>query len=516
MNVRTNAGTTTSAGLAALPTVSTLVAAVLLAGCAGGSGTSLAPVPGAEAAAFEAPDRSQRPAVGELPDLRLPAAQRFRLSNGLDVLLLEKHDVPLVQTNLIVRAGSADEPAGLEGLAGMTSSMLDQGAAGRSALEIADAFEYIGARFFRAAGPHTTTLGLRVPTARWDEGLGLLADVLLRPDFPAEELERLRLDRLTSLIRAHDQPAAVADVLFDRTLYGTDHPYGRPALVESGLRAINVDHIGAFHDRHIRPDNATLVVVGAVDASTARQRLEAALGEWQPRHDSHPSLPPAPAQVRGRTVYLVDHPGAAQSVIQIGRIGVARTTEDYYALEVMNTILGGSFTSRLNQNLREDKGYTYGARSAFSYRPVEGPFMATAAVQTDVTGPALAEFMNELRAIRDPIPEEEVALARNFLAARFPGGFQSVGDITASMGEIVTYNLPDDYFNTYVDRILAVTAADVERVARRYVDPDHLAIIVVGDRQVIEEQVRQQGLGPVELLEVTDVLGAVPILTGAR
>jgi zinc protease len=462
------------------------------------------------------PDRSVRPAFDEVPDLELPGVQRFTLSNGLPVLLLEKHDIPLVQTNIMLQVGAVDEPAERVGLAGLTVDMLEEGAAGRSALELADALDYIGARFFGAAGAHTTTLGLRVPVARWADGLALVADMLLRPDFPADELERLRIARLTSLVRAHDQPAAIAAALFDRTLFGPDHPYGRYGLAEAALRAVSVGDVRAFHERHFRPDNATIIVVGAVDAATARARLDAAFARWQP-----PPGAPRPAaavrdapQVQGRTVYLVDKPGSAQSIVRMGRIGVPRTTDDYYALEVLNTILGGSFTSRLNQNLREDKGYTYGASSSFGFRPLAGPFLAGAAVQTEVTGPALVEFMNELRAIREPIPEEEVALARNFLASRFPADFQSVSQIAGQLGEIVLYDLPFDYYNDYVDRVLAVTRADVERVARQYIDPENIAIVVVGDRTLVEEQIRRLELGPIRILEVADVLGAVPVLAG--
>jgi zinc protease len=486
-----------------------------LAAVALGLAVQAACAPASRPVAIEPADRTARPALGTPPDLRLPHVQRFALSNGLPVLLLEKHDVPLIQTNLVLRAGTADEPAGLVGLADLTVDMLDEGAAGRSALELADALEHIGARYFAAAAEHSTTLGLRVGVARWADALGLLGDVLLRPDFPAEELERQRVARLTSLIRAHDQPAAIAAALFDRTVFGPQHPYGRFALVEAALRAIDSADLRAFHERYYRPDNATLIVVGAVDATTARRGLESVFGAWQPGAAPEASrLAAAAPRLEGRTVWLVDKPGSAQSIVRIGHLGVARTSTDYYALEVLNTVLGGSFTSRLNQNLREDKGYTYGASSAFGYRPLVGPFFATAAVQTAMTAPALTEFMNELRAIREPIPDAEIALARNFLAARFAGGFESVAGIAARLGDLVLYDLPLDYYNGYVDRIRAVTRADVERVARRYIDPDNVAVIVVGDRAVIEEPIRRLELGPIRILEVADVLGALPAVAG--
>jgi zinc protease len=458
-------------------------------------------------------DRTSRPAVAEAPDVVLPAIQEFTLTNGLRVLVMEKRDLPLVQLNVLVNAGSVHDAAASSGVASLTAAMLDEGAAGRSALDIADAFEVLGARFGVGAGAHTASMTLRAPTARLAAALELASDVLLRPDFPEEELDRLRLDRLTSLVRRHDEPGAIASTLADHTLFGPAHPYGRSGFgTDASLRAITTAQLRAFHERHYLPNKATAVLVGDIDVATARQLLESAFGEWARRAALDTDVATAP-QVQGRTIYIVDKPGSAQSVVQLGRIGVPRSSRDYYALEVMNVILGGSFTSRLNQNLREDKGYTYGASSGFGYMPVAGPWSASAAVQTNATGPAIAEFMNELRGMHQPIPDEEVDRARNFLAMRYPAGFQSVAGIAGRIADMVQYGLPRSYFNEYVDNVLAVTRADVERVARQYIDPENIAIFVVGDRAVIEQQVRDLDLGPVRFLEVTDVLGPVPVLS---
>ncbi|HEX7048758.1 MAG TPA: pitrilysin family protein [Longimicrobiales bacterium] len=460
------------------------------------------------------PDRTTRPAVGPVPELELPAVERFALDNGLEVLLLEKHEVPLVQVNLHVRAGSVRDEAGTVGLADLTADMLDEGAAGRAALDIAGAFERLGARFNIGADLHLATLSLRVPVARLEEALALMADVALHPDFPAAELDRLRQERLTFLIRRRDEPNRIAGVTLEQALFGATHPYGRGTIGDAAtLRAIGTDDVRAFYDRYYRPNNAAVVVVGDVTPEILRQRLEAAFGAWTPGDDVAPVDVADAEQVHGRTVYLVDKPGAAQSVIRIGRIGPPRDTDDYYALQVMNTILGGSFTSRLNQNLREDKGYTYGAGSNFDFRPAAGPFIAAAAVQTNATGASLREFMNELQGILEPIPEEEVERARSFLAMRYPAAFQSVAGIARRLADIVRYGIPDDEYNRYTERILAVTKADVERVAHEYIDPENLAIIVVGDREAIEAQVREQALGDIRFLDVSDVLGPPPMGT---
>ncbi len=462
-----------------------------------------------------APDRSRPPALGPPPSLALPPIARHTLSNGLVVLILEKHQVPLVQVNLVVKAGSAMDPEGRAGLASMTAAMLDEGAGTRDALELADAVDYLGADLSVFAEQHATTVALHTPVARLDAALELLADVALRPTFPADELERQRRERLTALAQAHDEPRAVAGVLFARTLYGDAHPYGRRAAgTEASLRAFTVDDLRGFHGTHFRPAAAALIVVGDVPTAAILPRLERAFGGWTGGPAPAPRWSEA-TQVARREVYLVDKPGAAQSEVVIGRIGVPRSTPDYYAIVVMNTVLGGAFTSRLNNNLREDKGYSYGAGSSFAFEPLAGPFQARASVFTGVTDKALTEFMKELHAIRERVSAEELERAKNYVALRLPERFQAVGQIARQLGEVFVYDLPLDYFNQYTRRILAVTAADVQRVARKYVDPEHVAIIVVGDKEKIQAGVEGLKLGPVRTMTVQDVLGPVPVISGS-
>ncbi|MEE9561955.1 MAG: pitrilysin family protein, partial [Thermoanaerobaculia bacterium] len=347
-------------------------------------------------AADEQVDRSRPPALGPPPALDLPAVERHMLLNGLPVYLLEKHGVPVVQINLLIRTGSTADKVGRTGLAALTVEMLDEGAGERDALELAEAIAYLGADLSTWSGYHDSGIDLFTPLDKLDEALPLLADVVLRPSFDGEELERQRLDRLTALLQARDEPRSIASAQFDRALFGADHPYGRLAD-EASLRALKVEDLETFHNTYFKPGNAALIVVGDVTADAMMPKLEVAFGGW--RDADLPATEVAIVdQIEGRTVYLVDKPGAAQSEIRIGRIGAARDTEDYYALVVMNTVLGGSFTSRLNSNLREDKGYTYGARSRFAFRRAPGPFLAGAAVQTEVTDKALAEFMKELEA----------------------------------------------------------------------------------------------------------------------
>lgn len=460
------------------------------------------------------PDRSKAPELGLPPTLKLPAIQNLKLSNGLPVVLMEKNELPLVQIDLLVKTGSAFDPTGKSGLASLATAMLDEGAGARDALQLADAIDFLGADISAGAGMHTTNVALNTPLAKLDSALVLMADVALRPAFAAEELERLRKERLTTLMQWHDRPPSIASVMFNQTIFGTKHPYGLPTLGdEKTLRSFRAEDLKNFHATYFRPNNATLIVVGAVTAKTILPKLEAAFGKWETGKIPTVSWPAA-AQVQKRQLWLIDKPGAAQSEIRIGRLGAPRLTEDYYALVVMNTILGGSFTSRLNQNLREKHGYSYGAGSSFGFRPLPGAFLASAGVQTSKTDSSLIEFMKELNAIMQPVSDSELNRAKNYVALSFPQDFQSLAQVAGQLEELVIYDLPADYFNNYIQRILAVTKDDVLRVAKKYLDPEKVAIIVVGDRKAVEKGVRALNLGPLQVMTVEQVLGKPPVLAG--
>ena len=457
-------------------------------------------------------DRSKPPELGPPASLKLPILQRFKLSNGMPVVLMEKHSVPVVQVNLLVNTGSAMDPSGKSGLASLTAAMMDEGAGTRSSLELADAIDFLGARISSSAGQHTSAVALHTPVSKLDRALELMADIAMRPTFPKEELDRVRKERLTSLAQWHDQPGVIASVEFNQVLYGSRHPYGIPSMGnEKSLSAFRVGDLQRFHKNYYHPNSATLIVVGDVTRSSIEKALESAFGSWTGGTTATVNWPDV-EQVEKRLVYLVDKPGAAQSEIRIGRIGVTRMTEDYFPLLVMNTILGGSFSSRLNQNLRETHGYSYGAGSFFDMRPLPGPFIAYSAVQTDVTDKALTEFMKELKGILETIPDDELTRAKNYVALGYPDSFESVAQIAGMLGEMIAYNLPENYFNTYVEKVLAVTKDDVHRVAKAYIEPEKMAIVVVGDKKTIEKGIKSLNLGPVQNMTIEEVLGKPPKL----
>jgi predicted Zn-dependent peptidase len=452
-------------------------------------------------------DRSHPPSPEPPRPLALPPAQRFTLANGLPVFVIGRHKVPTAEVLLVVRSGAAADPLDRTGTASVTADMLDEGAGGKDALALADAIEFLGATIRTGASWDYSTVSLSVPTARLEAALGLMADVALRPDFPATELERLRKRALTALLQARAVPGQVASYALAQAVFGS-HRYGLPAAgTASSLKSLAVADLRAFHAQNYRPGNSALVVVGDVTRDVL-PRLERAFGAW-PAGTAPAARLSVPPQVKGRRIVLIDKPGAAQSALRVARVGPARATADYHALEVMNTLLGGSFTSRLNDNLREQHGYAYGAGSGFGYRLAGGLFQAAADVQTQSTSEALAELMKELARIATPATEAEVERARNYLALGYPQEFETNAQVASKVAEQIVYGLPEDFYASFVPRALAIGVPEVARAAR-LVDPANSVIVVVGDRKVIEPRLRALGLGDVVVRTVDEVLGVAP------
>jgi predicted Zn-dependent peptidase len=387
--------------------------------------------------------------------------------------------------------------------------MLPHGAGSRSALDIADAIDFLGADLTTGSGADASAVRLHVPVQRLDEALAVMADVALRPTFPSDELERLRKQRLTDLIQARDDPETIAQLAFSRVVFGPSHRFGTAFMgTAATIKAFTTADLRAFYQSTYRPDNAVLMVVGDVTPAKTLPLLESKFGSWK-RVDSpktrvvhSPASPPTK-----RDVYLIDKPGAPQSQIRIGAIGVSRTNPDYFAIQVMNTVLGGSFSSRLNLNLREKQGFAYNASSAFDMRREPGPVFAYAGVQTDKTADALREFFNELEAIGKPVGPYELTKGKNYLALGFPSEFESIADLSAHVEELVVYTLADDYFERYISRVQAVTAADVGRAAGTFIQPQRFAVVVAGDRAAIEASIRALGLGAVRVMSVSEATG---------
>ena len=444
-------------------------------------------------------DRTKPPALAPAPSLKLPAIQTATLANGLTIAVVEMHKVPVVDVQVLLDAGAARDPADLPGLGTFTALMLQQGAGTRGALDVADEAAFLGAQLNTTATADGAAASLHVPRRRLEAALDLLADVVLRPTFSDSEVARQRELRGAQLVQQRDEPVAVANVAFPAIVYGPAHPYGHPVNgTDAATAALSRDRVAGFYRAYYRPNAARVLMVGDITLAQARGLVAARFGAWQQGDVPVLAGGTAPASPAGRAVYLIDKPGAAQSVIRIGHLGPARSTPDWYALEVLNTILGGAFTSRLNQNLRETHGYTYGAFSQFAARRLAGAFVALASVVTAKTDSSLVEFLKELRRIREePVPEGELAKAKAYLALGLPGDFETTGGAAARFRDVLGYGLPLDYYDRYIERIGAVTAADVQRVARQYIDPDHFDIVVVGDKAQIEAGIKALNEGPI-------------------
>ena len=456
----------------------------------------------ASSAMAQAFDRTQPPELAPPADLKLPSVAEARLPNGIRLHVVEMHEVPLVQVTLLVKGGARLD-GDLPGLATFTANLLDEGAGSRDAFGIAAEAAYLGARLSTSADWDHSYVSLSTPRRTLGPALDLLADLALRPTFKAADITRERDLRLAQIVEQRDQPDGMASLAFNAIVFPTGHPYHRPIRGDSGATArLDSATVRAFYARTFRPDQVEFVITGDITTAEAREEIEKRFGRWIQNRMLPPS-PPKPAPVAPpshRAVFLVDKPGAAQSVIVIGAPGVARSNPDYPAIEVMNTILGGSFSSRLNQNLRETKGYSYGAGSQFVYRPVPGPFLARAAVRTDVTDSSLVEFFRELNGIRDTtVSEIELERARHYIALGLPGEFETTGQMASQIGELLTFSLPLTYYDGFVHKVMAVTAADVRRVAQRYFDPARVDVIVVGDVARIRPGIRALNLGPVTL-----------------
>jgi zinc protease len=440
------------------------------------------------------------------PRIDLPEPVRMRLPNGMSVMYVRQAELPVVTAVLVTRgAGSADEPAEATGLASFTASMLDEGAAGRDALQLADALDLLGASLSTSSGTDAAQANLYVLRQNFPAALRIMADVVTRPDFPEREVNRLRDERLTALARAKDEATTIANNAFASLVYGAQHPYGRVATAEA-TRGLERGRVATFHAARYRPETSTLILVGDVDPAAMQPMIVEAFGGWRAQGSASAAaeLPQVPGITR-TVVYLIDKPGAAQSEIRIGHPGVPRSSPDFYPLLVMNTMLGGTFTSRLNTNLRETHGWAYGASSSFQMLRGAGPFTARAGVQTNATDSALVEFFRELNRIRtEAVTPEELQKIKNFVALRLPDQLETTQDVAGQLATLETYGLDASFFDDYVQRVNAVTADDLRRVANQYVRPDRSVVVVVGDRQVVEAAVRAANVGPVEIREVTE------------
>ena len=432
------------------------------------------------------------------PDALTPGSVTATLDNGTAVRALRRDRLPIVDVLLVLPAGAATDHCDTAGRAQLTAELIDAGTTSRSQIDVATGFDALGARLSIHTHWDCIGISLQVLPANLTAALELLADVVQRASFPQAEFERGKAEQLATILQDLDDPESLAASAIARAIFGADHIYGLP---RGGTRAtvegLGRDALVQCHAAGYRPTGAHAFIVGDVEPDTAIRELAGAFVGWHDR-DLRRSVTLSPTARPARRIHLVDRPGAPQSELRLGTIGAARSSSDYFPLVVLNTILGGAFTSRLNTRLREEGGYTYGAFSAFSFRQYPGPFVVGTAVFSDDTGRALSESLEEIdRLLQEPVPAAELDRTKKYLTLGLARGFERNGGIAARLADVDLYGLGDDYWERYAERIEAVGAETIMESARRYLDPEGMVVAIVGDAATVRSQIESLGMAPV-------------------
>jgi zinc protease len=442
--------------------------------------------------------------------VKLPKAQEATLPNGLRIVLLESHKIPTFNMQMVVLSGGLSDQADFRGLASFTASLMREGTAKRSSKDIAEQVDALGATLFANSGlsSMTSTVSASGLVESLEQTLDVFADVVRNPSFPQAEVDRYKTRTLAQLQFQRSSAQFLAQEQFSKAIYG-DHPASLIAPPAESLKKLTTKDLAAFHSTYYRPNNAILTIVGDVTMKSIMPLVEKAFGDWQKADVPAVTIPPAPAQ-SGAKIFLIDRPGSVQTVLQLGTLGIERTSPDYFAVLLADRVLGGGPSGRLFMNLREDKGYTYGAYSGFGGSKFRGTWVSSAEVRTDVTEGAMKEFMYELNRLRDePVTADELENAKRAIVGSFA---LSLEQPQALLQNIVTqklYNLPDDYWDTYPQKVAAITVADVQRVAQKYIDKGHLQVVAVGDASKAREILARYGTVQVYDADGKPITGSV-------
>jgi zinc protease len=450
-------------------------------------------------------DRSHEPAPGSPVSLNLPPMQKATLSNGLKIVVAERHTAPVVNLSLLVNSGySADSPD-TAGTVSLAQRMLEEGTPTRDSLKIGEELESLSADFGAGANLDWATVTLNALKINLDRALEIYSDIILHPAFPQKEFDRLRKDRMAAIQREKVQPQSMALRVVPGLLYGKGHPYALPFTgsgTEASVSKMTRDDLVKFHDTWFKPNNATLLVVGDTTLAEIKPKLERLFGAWKSGEVPAKKLPPA-EQPEKNVVYLIDRPGSGQSVIFGAQLGPPRNDPDAIPLELVNDVFGGTFSSRINMNLRENKHWSYGVSSFLPAAAGPRPYLSVSPVQTDKTKESLSELVKEYHDVvgGEPISANELKDAQSDATLGLPGSFETVQQIAGAYTNILEYNLPEDYYNTFTQKALALTPESANVTAKRYIQPEHLIWVVVGDMSKVEAGVRSLNLGDVRKLD---------------
>jgi zinc protease len=451
-------------------------------------------------------DRSTLPMPQTFPDAPFPDFEQTTLRNGMRLIVAERNAVPVVRFSLQLDAGYAADQFAAPGVATMTMEMLDEGTATMDALEINDTLLRLGAQLSSGANLDSSVVGLSALKENLDESLAVYADVILNPAFAPEELERLKALQLASIQQEKNTPEDMALRVLPQLLYGDGHAYAMPLTgsgTEQAVAALERDDLVAYHDSWFKPSNATMIVVGDTTLADIQPKLEALFARWRAGEVPEKSLPDVALPTQ-QSVYLIDRPGAEQSVIIAGHLIGPRDAADDIAVAAMNDILGGAFTSRVNMNLREDKGWSYGADTVVVETQAQRPFLAIAPVQADQTAASMQEIKREIEEFvgARAATEAEVATSKRRSTLSLPGRWETAQAVARDIAELVRFRLPDDYWDDYAELVGALEVADVSAAAEQHLRPKRLTWLVVGDLDVIEAEVRALSLGEIRVVDV--------------
>jgi zinc protease len=440
--------------------------------------------------------RRTAPGPGRLRDFGLPPVERRTLSNGLTLLSCTARHFPVVTVNVLLEAGGIYESAAQAGVAALTAEALESGAGARSAADIAEDAESLGVSLGSSISWDVAYVGLTGLKSKLEPASEILASVVREPTFPVEEVERLRAERLAEILQRRADPRSLAGEMASRFIFAPDTPFSRPlGGPASTVAMLQRSDVEAFHAARYRPGDTSVLVVGDIGADEAARLVEERFGDWSGAPEPAGEVLVRPRSAEAQLV-IIDRPGSVQSELRIGHVGVARATPDYFPIVVMNTILGGAFSSRLNLSLREKHGYTYGVSSGFAMRRSPGSFLISTAVQTEVTAAAVRETLATIDGMRSAeVAQAELDDARNYLAGIFPLRVQTTDGLAARLAELVIYDLPADYFEHYRERVLSVSAPEVLRAAQTHLRPAELAVVVVGDAAKLKDSLAELGLG---------------------
>jgi predicted Zn-dependent peptidase len=439
--------------------------------------------------------KGKAPVSKEVLKVKLPRAEEAKLANGLQVVLLRSTKVPTFNMQMVILSGGLSDPSDYRGLASFTASLLREGTKTRDSKAISEQVDALGATLGANSGfsSMTTNVSASGLVESLDQTLDLFADVIRNPTFPQAEVDRYKTRTLAQLQLFRSNPQFLAQEQFNRAIYGTNHPASVVTAPPDSLKKLSSKDLAEFHAKYYRPNNAILAIVGDVTMKDIMPKLEKAFGNWEKGDVPSTSIPAAPAQGESK-IYLIDRPGSVQTVLQLGTLGIERTSPDYFAVLLADRVLGGGPSGRLFLNLREDKGYTYGAYSGFGGSKFRGTWISSSEVRTDVTEGAMKEFMYELKRLRDEkVPADELENAKRAIVGSFALSLEQPQSLLQNIITQKLYNLPVDYWDTYPQKVDAITAEDVQRVAQKYIDLGHLQVVAVGDASKARDVLTKYG-----------------------